>query len=391
MIRPTALPNRIHSIDILRGIAVLGIGVVNILGFNASFFDFGGFYNNLEDPEQLSFYQVFISLTADKFIFIFSFLFGYGVYFQYRNFDFDESKFTVFFKRRMFYLALFGIAHIVLLWAGDILLLYALAGMFLFFFRHASNTIQLSLGIIFYFFISVWLILYIWIPLPNALSSTCTECLSDALNIYPTGTVWQCFQLRITEYFAFRNINMFYYLPKAIGIFFFGFLASKLDLHDIISKNIRASLLFLVFLGAIAGLTWHYYEQVIFWALPDESRFINPVYMFGYELMNLLVAGFYIMIIMVLASISESRKLLMPLSFVGRMSLTNYIFQSIVFSVIFYGWGFGLFGSQKPSEIIWYAIVLFLFQVIISSVWLNYHKQGPLEWIWRKLSYKKMK
>jgi uncharacterized protein len=288
----------------------------------------------------------------------------------------------------MFYLALFGIGHIVLLWAGDILFLYALAGMFLFFFRNTSKPIQLSLGIIFYFFISIWLFLSVWIPLPNALSSTCTGCLSDAMNIYPSGTYLQCLQLRFAEFFAFRNINLFYYLPKAIGIFFFGFLASKLDFHNIISSNIRASFLFLVFLGAIAALTWNYYEHIVFWALPDESRFINPVYMFGYELMNILVGGFYIMIIMVLASFKESRNLLMPLSYVGRMSLTNYLFQSVVFSVIFYGWGFGFFGSQKPSEIIWYAVVLYVFQIFLSYIWLKYHKQGPLEWIWRKFSYK---
>jgi uncharacterized protein len=113
--------------------------------------------------------------------------------------------------------------------------------------------------------------------------------------------------------------------------------------------------------------------------------------MFGYELMNLLVASSYIMIVMILATSKGSSKLLMPLSFVGRMSLTNYIFQSIIFSVLFYGWGFGLFGSQKPSEIICYAVMLFIFQVILSSIWFNYYKQGPLEWTWRKLSYNKMK
>jgi uncharacterized protein len=391
MTRPTLLPNRIHSIDILRGTAILGIGVVNILGFNASFFDFGGFYNNLEDPHQLGFYQVFISLTADKSIFIFSFLFGYGVYFQYRNFGFNEPEFTVFFKRRMFYLALFGIAHIILLWAGDILLLYALAGMFLFFFRKSSERALLFLGVFFYFFISLWLILALWIPLPNALSSTCTECLSDALNIYPEGTYWQCFQLRMTEYVAFRNINLFYYLPKAIGIFFFGFLASKRNFHHVISNNLKASLLFLMLLGTIAALTWHYYEQVIFWAMPEGSRFISAVYMFGYELMNFLVAGFYIMVVMILASSKGFSRLLMPLSYVGRMSLTNYIFQSIVFSILFYGWGFGLFGKQEPAEIIWYAVLLFLLQIPLSYAWLSYFRQGPLEWAWRKLSYKKMK
>jgi len=388
MIQPTTLKNRIHSIDILRGVAVLGIGLVNILGFNASFFDFGGFYNSLEDPAQAGFYHTFISLTADKFIFIFSFLFGYGVFFQYKKFDFDELKFTEFFRRRMMYLALFGVAHIIFLWAGDILLLYAIAGIFLFLFRKSSMQVLISLGALFYFFVSIWLLIGIWIPLPNALSSTCNECLSNALEIYPTGNYWECFMLRMNEYFAFRNINLFYYLSKAIGIFFFGFLASKLNFHQVIARNLGWSFIVLLVSGLVAALTWRYYEQVIFWIMPEGSRFMSAVYMAGYELMNLLVACTYILIIMILSSGSWTKYIMMPFSYAGRMSLTNYLFQSLVFSVIFYGWGFGLFGSQKPSSFVWYAVILFVFQVILSYIWLRYHKQGPLEALWRKLSYK---
>ncbi len=78
--------NRIQSLDILRGFALLGIALVNVLGFNASFFDFGGFYNNLPDPTQQKIYSTFIGLTADKFIFLYSFLFGYGFFLQFNKY-----------------------------------------------------------------------------------------------------------------------------------------------------------------------------------------------------------------------------------------------------------------------------------------------------------------
>jgi uncharacterized protein len=73
---------------------------------------------------------------------------------------------------------------------------------------------------------------------------------------------------------------------------------------------------------------------------------------------------------------------------VGRMSLTNYIIQSVIFSIIFYGWGFGEFGMKEPTLFIWYAIGIFISQVIFSYFWLKTKNQGPLERLWRKLSYR---
>jgi len=391
MIHPTTLKNRIHTIDILRGVAILGIGLVNILGFNASFFDFGGYYHSLEDPEELSFYTSFIALSADKFIFIFSFLFGYGVFLQYDRFKGSESSFNTFFQRRMLYLALFGLAHIIFLWAGDILLMFAFAGMILFMLRKAPNRLIIILGTFFYFFISIWLLVSIWLPLPNALSSTCNECLNDALSIYPVGNYFQCMKLRLIEYTSFININLFYYLPKVLGVFFFGFLAGKLNLHKSIVDNYKRWFQIFCLLSVLAVLVFLYYETTIFGIMPKGSKFMNSVFMAAYEFMNLLLASAYILFILLVASNRWTQKLMMPFSYVGRMSLTNYIFQSLAFSFIFYGWGLGKFGMGNPSTFIWYAVILFIFQVLASYFWLRYRKQGPLEELWRKLSYKNLK
>lgn len=377
--------NRIESIDILRGFALLGIALVNVFGFNASFFDFGGFYNNLPDPVQQKFYHIFIGLTADKFIFLYSFLFGYGFYLQYSKFSSSAKNFRNFYTRRLFYLALFGIAHVLFLWAGDILLLYAVAGLFLFLIRKFSNSLLFFIGFFFYFFISFWLVLSIWVPLPNSLSSTCTACLNDALHIYPTANYIACLKLRLVEYYSFRNINVLYYLTKVLGIFIFGYLASKYHLHHLIqTRKIRWIFTFL--LVSSSGLLFYfYYETWVYKLLPAESKYMNALYMGAYELMNLFMALSYILLIFILASYKYN--ILKPLAFVGRMSLTNYILQSVLFSVIFYGWGFGKFGLQQPTIFIWYAVGIFIFQLVLSYFWLKENNQGPLEWFWRKLSY----
>ncbi|MCF8368300.1 MAG: DUF418 domain-containing protein [Bacteroidales bacterium] len=385
-ITPIKSTDRILSLDILRGIALLGIALVNVLGFNASFFNFGGFYNNLTDPFQLNFYQIYISLTADKFIFLYSFLFGYGFALLYQKYGSNGKKFTQFYLRRLFYLALFGIFHILFLWAGDILFLYAVAGIILFSLRRVNSKLLAPIGFFLYFFISFWLILAIWIPLPDGLSSTCTTCLENARQVYSNSNYLEILKLRLYEYYSFRYINLLYYLPKVMGIFIFGYLASRNKLHEKVSQNRLKGLIVLAAVSCLAAVLYFFYETMVFNLLSKNSPFLNATYMGAYELMNLFLASSYILIIFHFVSFGGA--LLAPFAYAGRMSLTNYIMQSILFSIIFYGWGFGQFGSQKPYDLMGYALGIVIIQMILSYFWLKYHKQGPLEWMWRKLAYR---
>jgi uncharacterized protein len=384
---PVVPQKRIISIDILRGIALFGILLVNVLGFNASFFDFGGFYNNLSDPSQQSFYNIYISLTADKFIFLFSFLFGYGINMQLNKFKGKSKEFNYFFIRRMLLLAVFGILHIVFLWAGDILFLYAITGFVILLIYKLKNSGLVIISMLFYFFIAIWLLFSVWFSLPDAMSSTCTDCLETALNTYPAGNYFDCLKLRLDEYLAFLNINAFYYLPKVIGIVIMGFLASKIDLFKRVVNNRKAWLVIFVLLTLLSTLVYFNFENMVNF----DSQFANAVYMLGYEVMNIFVASTYILAVVLISSIGIIAKILKPIANTGRMSLTNYLMQSVILSVIFYGWGFGLFGHQKVTDLVLIAICVYLFQMVYSSIWLKYFDQGPLEALWRKFSYKKSK
>jgi uncharacterized protein len=374
---------RIAPLDILRGFALFGILLVNSLGFNASFFDFGGFYNHLPDAFQQKFYTIFISLTADKFIFLFSFLFGYGIFMQYNRFIENDLNFSGFFTRRMLVLALFGIAHIVFLWAGDILFLYAIAGFFVFFLRKSTTAVLFLLASFFYLFIGIWLLIGLWLPLPDALSSTCASCLEEARIIYSQGNYIGCLQLRLQEYFAFRNINAFYYLPKIIGISLFGFIASKIRLHEKIVSNPQKWWLVFVFTALTGAALYFGYEKVV----DFESPYANAVYMAGYELMNVFVASAYLLFILLISTNKTIAKLLKPLALMGRASLTNYLMQSLILGFIFYGWGLGFFGQTKVTNVVLIAICIYLFQLLLNVVWFRFFSRGPLESLWRRLSY----
>ncbi|MBN2727770.1 MAG: DUF418 domain-containing protein [Bacteroidales bacterium] len=381
---PTLNKDRIFSIDAARGFALLGILLVNILGFNASFFNFGGFYSSISDESQMKFYQIFISLTADKFIFLFSFLFGYGIFLQFEKFRKNEVNFNGFFSRRMLVLAIFGFLHVLLLWAGDILISYAIAGFIILALRKLHGRWQILIALIFYFFIGIWLTAGTWITLPNAMSSTCTQCLEQAKVIYREGNYFDCLILRLQEYFAFRNINIFYYLPKIIGIALMGFVASKNKLHKSIEKyKIRWSLIWTLISGAGVFIYFNYEKIVNF-----DSPFANAVYMCAYEFMNIFVASSYLLFILIIASFKFPQILLKPLANMGRMSLTNYLMQSLIMAFLFQGWGLGLYGQTQISSVILLAIGIFVLQLIINSIWFRFYNQGPLEKIWRKLSYR---
>ncbi|HBG71880.1 MAG: hypothetical protein A2W93_03805 [Bacteroidetes bacterium GWF2_43_63] len=384
--KPESTKERISSLDILRGFALLGIVVVNSLGFNASFFNFGGYYGSLPDPEQQLFYNVFISLTADKFIFLFSFLFGYGIFMQYRKFKENNQPFGHFFSRRMMLLAMFGMAHVVLLWAGDILLPYAIAGLIVFLLRKAPTVLQLMLAIFFYFFVAFWMAASTCIPLPDSMTSLCTECLGQARIVYSSGNYFEILQLRLHEYADFRNINMFYYLPKIIGITLFGFVASKYFLHKKVAAHKLLWAISLVLIAVVAIIIYLKYESVF----SIEGPFAMAAFMAGYELMNLFVASTYLLFILLIASFPAPARLLKPFALMGRMSLTNYLMQSLILGIIFYGWGFGFFGQTNVMMVVGIALAVYVFQIIVNIVWFRFYDSGPLEKVWRTWSYRKL-
>lgn len=385
---PTQLKNRIVSLDILRGFALLGIGLVNIFGFNASFFDFGGFYSQLPEPVQLKFYTVFISLTADKFIFIFSFLFGYGFFLQLKKSSTLNNKFKSLYTRRIVGLAFFGLVHILVLWAGDILLLYAIAATVLFLLRKLPDFGLLAVGIFFYLFISFWLLADHFLPLPDALTSTCTSCLDQARDMYTNGSIFDCFLLRLKEYASFRYINLLYYLPKSTGIFIFGYLASRNQLHNYFKEQFLKKVMISITILILAILFYFYSGKATSWIFSASSPYFFPVSMGLYELMNLLVALSYMLIILLLSSLSNNKILTNIFSYAGRMTLTNYLMQSVIYSIMMYGWGLGYFGSDRPLQFIWIPVFVFIFQAFLSYLWLKKHQHGPVEWLWRKWTYR---
>ncbi|RLD50811.1 MAG: hypothetical protein DRJ05_19150 [Bacteroidetes bacterium] len=387
--RPTDPKARITQVDILRGFALFGVLLVNVFGYNSSFFDFGGFYKTFNDPLNSMVFNLVIGFGADKFIFIFSFLFGVGFSIMYLKYQADEQHFYRLYLRRLLVLMLFGIIHIVFFWAGDILFSYSLMGIILLFSRKLHSGLLLFFSVFAYFYPIIHIALQSVLPfLPDALSSVTDITMPTVIDIYSGGSYSEIFILRLNEYYAFRNINLIYYAPKVISLFFLGYLFYKHKyLERINSSPGRYSVVFVVLftIGIVLNLFTDNIVNTL--ADPETNSFYLAIYMLVFEITNIFLGLSYILMILILSQIVFFKTILNPLKYVGRMALTNYLMQSIIFTTIMYSYGFGKFGSFQPWQLVIFAVVVFVLQIFISKIWLQNFRFGPLEWIWRKLTY----
>lgn len=386
--RPTDPNERITQIDILRGFALFGVLLVNAFGYNASFFDFSGFYHTFTDPLNSKIFEWLVGFAADKFIFIFSFLFGVGFGIMYLKYRADEKHFFWLYFRRMLALMVFGLLHILFFWAGDILFSYALMGFLLLFVRKWPSGRLLFLSIFFYFFPILYLALENVFPfLPDALSSVTNLKMPEVIAVYSGGSYAEIFKLRLHEYAAFRNINLIYYAPKVLSLFLLGYLFYKYNFLGRINRNRSKYALVAVLLLLSGVILTLYSDNVVNVLIAQENPYSLTVYMGVYEVTNILLGLSYILVILLLSQASFFRRLLDPLKYIGRTALTNYLMQSVIFTTLMYGYGFGRFGSYTPWQLLIWTFGVFTLQVLISGLWLKKYRFGPLEWLWRKFTY----
>jgi uncharacterized protein len=388
---PIKPQNRIVQIDILRGFALFGVLVVNVFGYNSSFFDFSGFYSQFEDSLNSTVFNLVVNYGSDKFIGLFSLLFGVGFAMMYEKYKDQDSSFTNLYFRRLIILIGFGIAHILFFWAGDILFSYGLLGMILLFTRKISVRLLTIFSVFFYFFPVLYIAMNAIFPaLPDALSSTSKISLDIVKETNANGSFAEIFNLRLLEYSSFRNINLIYYFPKVLGLFFAGYIFHKQQLLNKINKNRRKSFIIGVsFIVTGILLNTFSFEIVNLIADAKTNPYTTTIYMGIFEITNVFLISSYLVLILVGSKTAFFGKLLSPLKYIGRMSLTNYLTYTLVFTTIMYSYGFGLFGSFTPIELVICAFMFFLIQIMYCKIYLKKYQYGPMEWLWRKMMYGK--
>ena len=386
--KPVNLSHRIDILDVLRGAAIFGIFVVNVEIMNCLFINgdsFGAQWTSALDQISVRIKQLFF---YSKFFPIFSLLFGVGISIQLASMK-RQGNGKAFFLRRMFALFLFGVGHIIFLWSGDVIHLYALLGIFTLVITNWKSI-----------YLLIFAILLLVFPYYNEVSSFLTTILDihpeqylstyspdDIRSVIRSGDYLSGVDLHMREYGS--NIMLLYtfLMPVALSMFLLGLVIGKKGYL----RNITHYINYIKKPVIIIALITNSYRIIFLFFTWDTALWKEPLYrdilIYLMQLCDVVMSLFIVWIIAYLYQFTTFNKLLNPLRYVGRMALTNYIMQSVIGLIIFSSIGLGLYETLSPFETLLLAIGVFAFQIFLSRLWLKYYLFGPLEWFWRCISY----
>ncbi|WP_083632266.1 DUF418 domain-containing protein [Domibacillus antri] len=377
---------RIISIDVLRGLSLFGIFLVNMLSFHSPYFYYNPYewWKTSQDLTAFSWIDIFIQAS---FYPLFAMMFGFGVAMQYEKAKQQGRSFAWTGIRRLTFLVLLGLVHAFFIWPGDILFNYAVCGFVLLLFLRFSGRLLLIFGTALLFlpaaFISLLLILAAQMDANNAIHWTDIASVSQSIAAYGSGTYAEITTQRINDWL---NVNMvdgsfFFQLISILPFLLIGAGAFKLNMVGRwAAQPKKTAVLFLVFF--IAGLLLKWVPHIL-----DSS---NVAYSYIQDAVGgPILAVSYAAFIVLLCSFEQPQKLLKPFAAAGKMSLTNYLTQSIIGTLIFYHYGLAYYGQVTVLTGIWLCVTIFSIQVIASNLWLGRFKRGPFEALWRTITYGK--
>ncbi|WP_232223889.1 DUF418 domain-containing protein [Anoxybacteroides tepidamans] len=379
---PISEKERIQVIDVIRGFAILGIFLVNMPDFNSPIMYLKPGSWSSEPLDRWT--EIFIDIFAQaSFYTLFSFLFGFGAMIFRERALMKGYSASWLFARRLIVLFLIGCVHAFLIWHGDILISYALTGAIFLLFYNAHERYLLIGAAVFLLVPNTVISLLLLIPILIGEGDSAhfyNERLADeALQHYRDGTFSDIFWQRWHDWvYVNGGAETIYIVISLLPMFLLGAYAAKKQWFTAVEANekiLKRISVFAFVIGIIFKLLPYWSEKNVFTEYVQHT-FGGPA-----------TAIFYAVTMALLSKNSLWNKLFSPLAAVGRMSLTNYLFQSIVCTVLFYSYGLGLYGSVRPFYGLLLTIAIYGLQLALSTIWLSHYRMGPLEWIWRTLTY----
>ncbi|GAA4359505.1 DUF418 domain-containing protein [Kangiella marina] len=396
---PTESTARYHSLDLIRGIAVAGILIMNIYAF-ANVYAYYVSPAALGEPSLANLVTWLVTHTfADqKFYTLFSMLFGAGIMLMAERAKANGTSPAGLHYKRMFWLLCIGVIHAIFIWYGDILVTYALTGLWVYLFaRDTQAKTKLVVGSILILMIVLLMTLFA-AYIDNASEADMAEManmfaptedfVANETAVY-TSTYASQMDHRIHFFVtSLPMMALFFGLFRIGGSMLLGMGLYQLGI--LTAERSRSFYLKMMILCFIAGFGILAYDNFLLLT----SNFSMSTTMLSFMSLNSFAAVFvalgYIALFCLWVKSDKFTGFRSRLEAVGRMAFTNYLAQSIICTLLFYSHGFGLFGQLERYQLMFIVAIIFTAQLIWSPWWLARFKYGPLEWLWRSLSYGKL-
>lgn len=386
-------PDRFLSLDTIRGLSILGILIVNALDFAQPL----AVYSNptlspvpLTQADNLAFFFV-ETFAREKFVTLFSLLFGASLFLVGES----DPKAP---RRRLIWLAIFGLIHGALIWHGDILLLYALTGLVFMQWRNWPARRLLITGVV------VYGVSLTGMTLLEILSAFITQTIDPpdtggiaALTVLVRSGFLGAIEGNFQQWAGLIIAEVIIYLPVTLGLMMIGlglFKSGFLKGEAPVWIYGVAVMLGAVCLVATAWL------QLKFVMAGYSAAGIAPVYHLVTGVTPVFIALGYASLLMLALKNGVLRMLLYPLQCAGKMAFTNYLVQSLIMTSLFFGgrapaalseaWALPWFGFMNMAALVPIVVTIWIAQLIVSTAWMSAFRYGPFEWLWRSLTQQRL-
>lgn len=426
---PIQQKDRIFILDVVRGVALCGILILNIGYFAFSYIHAGNNLNVLNETAfaDVASWYVTNHIAEGSFRALFSMLFGASALLIIARIQKRSEGLTTadIFYRRLIWLLIFGLINgFVFLWPGDILYTYAICGLFIFPLRNSSPKFLFALAV--FFMIAIMFQGFLSIQerfemRTNGLAALeVKEAKKDSLNEEQKAAIqkWNGYlekrkvetqrkevekevkkmQGTYTEVWSYlKSINqkmessIFYHelffdalLFMLLGMAFYkmGILTGEKSMVFYVSCIVIG-----YSLGISEGYLLGHAVRKSNYDFFKSTEYISAYWRLLYQPHRLLMALGHIGTIMTLWKLNIFNWLLKPIANVGQMAFSNYLMQSLICTFTFYGYGLSYFGKISRHDLWYFVAGVWIFQIIFSAIWLRFFSMGPFEWCWRSLTY----